>query len=228
MEKEPGKGAGFFPFFFFFFQVLTARGRTRCRKRELVLCWVSFSFFFLSSLFVLIRCVFFVGCSFFFFLFFFFHGVFSVKESVEVRVFLWVFLLAMYPFFGKTVLDYVVCLVRTALNITRGEMCTSSFSWYTLCYSSFSWVPTGSPSRGGDVAVYVFDINQPSLPTPFYSALVSVSVFMAVSFHKSSQKLSAFSLSSSDLFLPYWPFQLYISLWKPPSALIKSSVVNWA
>ena len=42
-------------------------------------------------------------------------------------------------------------------------------------------VPTGSPSRGGDVAVYVFDINQPSLPTPFYSALVSVSVFMALS-----------------------------------------------
>ena len=37
-------------------------------------------------------------------------------------------------------------------------------------------VPTGSPSRGGDVAVYVFNINQLSLPTPFYSVLVSVSV----------------------------------------------------
>ena len=34
---------------------------------------------------------------------------------------------------------------------------------------------------GGDVAVFVFDINQPSLPTPFYSVLVSVSVFMALS-----------------------------------------------
>ena len=42
-------------------------------------------------------------------------------------------------------------------------------------------VLTGSPSRGGDVVVYAFDINQPSLPTPFYSALVSVSVFMALS-----------------------------------------------
>ena len=31
----------------------------------------------------------------------------------------------------------------------------------------------GSHSRGGDVAVYVFDINQPSLPTPFYSVIVS-------------------------------------------------------
>ena len=38
-------------------------------------------------------------------------------------------------------------------------------------------VPTGSPSRGGDVAVYVKDINQPSLPTPFYTVLVSISVF---------------------------------------------------
>ena len=42
-------------------------------------------------------------------------------------------------------------------------------------------VPTGSPSRGEDVAVYVFNINQPSLPTLFYSVLVSLSVFMAPS-----------------------------------------------
>ena len=41
--------------------------------------------------------------------------------------------------------------------------------------------PTGSSSRGGDAAVNVFDINQPSLPPPFYSVLVSVSVFMALS-----------------------------------------------
>ena len=74
----------------------------------------------------------------------------------------------------------------------------------------------GSPSRGGDVAVYVFDIRQPRLPTPFYSVIVSVSVFVALSsvFH---------SINSSDnsplshsvlpvLFLPYWFFQLYISL----------------
>ena len=32
-------------------------------------------------------------------------------------------------------------------------------------------VPAGSPSRGGDVAVYVLDINQPSLPTPFILSL---------------------------------------------------------
>ena len=38
----------------------------------------------------------------------------------------------------------------------------------------------GSPSRGGNVAVYVFDTNQPSLPFPFHSVLVSIYVFMAL------------------------------------------------
>ena len=39
----------------------------------------------------------------------------------------------------------------------------------------------GSPSRGRDVVVYVFDISQPSLPNSLHSVLVSVSVFMALS-----------------------------------------------
>ena len=64
--------------------------------------------------------------------------------------------------------------------------------------------------------VYVFDINQPSMPTPFYSVLVSVSVFMALStmFH-SINSPDNFPLFGSDfpvLFLPYWSFQLHISL----------------
>ena len=77
--------------------------------------------------------------------------------------------------------------------------------------------PTGSPSRGGDVAVYVFDINQPSLSTPFYSVLVSLSVFMALStvFHSinspDSSPLSHFVLPV--LFLPYWSFH-YVSLYE--------------
>ena len=50
-----------------------------------------------------------------------------------------------------------------------------------LCPVHTPSVPAGSPSRGGDVTVNVFDINQPSLPTPFYSVLVSVSVFTALS-----------------------------------------------
>ena len=55
-------------------------------------------------------------------------------------------------------------------------MWASSFS-----LDFFSAVPAGSPSRGGDVATSVFDINQQSLPTPFYSILVSVSVFVVLS-----------------------------------------------
>ena len=84
-------------------------------------------------------------------------------------------------------------------------------------------VPAGSPSRGGDVAVYVFDINQPSLPNSFfffffYSVLVSVSVFMAIStvFHSINSPNNS-TLSHSFLpvlFLPYWSFQLRISLRK--------------
>ena len=46
-------------------------------------------------------------------------------------------------------------------------------------------VPAGSPSRGGDVRfmslTYVSDINQLSWSTPFYSVLVSIFVFMALS-----------------------------------------------
>ena len=72
-------------------------------------------------------------------------------------------------------------------------------------------VPTGPPSRGGDVAVCVFDINQPSLPTPFYSVLVFISVLMALStvFHSiNSTDNSPFShFVLLVLFLPYWSFQ---------------------
>ena len=81
--------------------------------------------------------------------------------------------------------------------------------------------PAGSPSRGGDVAVYVFDINQPSLPFPFYSVLVSIAILMALStvFHSiNSPDNSPLSHSVHPvLFLPYWSFQLS---GKSPSALI--------
>ena len=50
---------------------------------------------------------------------------------------------------------------------------------YHALFSSHTRVPEGSPSRGGDVAVYVLDITQPSLPT--YLVLVSICHFMALS-----------------------------------------------
>ena len=81
---------------------------------------------------------------------------------------------------------------------------------------SLSPVPMGSPSRSGDVAVYVFDINQPSLPTLFYSVLVSVSVFMALSavFHfiNSTDNFPFSHSVLSVLSLPYGSFEVYLSL----------------
>ena len=60
-----------------------------------------------------------------------------------------------------------------------------------------------SPSRGGDVAVDVFDIHQPSLPT--LSSCCSCvcfclyNPFNCISFHKFSRQLSAFSVCASGL-----------------------------
>ena len=81
-------------------------------------------------------------------------------------------------------------------------------------------LPTGVPavslSSGGDIAAYAFNISQPSLPIPFYSVLVTVSVFMAPStvfVSVNSPDNSPLSHSVLPvLFLPYWSFQLYISL----------------
>ena len=75
----------------------------------------------------------------------------------------------------------------------------------TVCRTVDS-VPASSPSRGGDVAVDVSDINQPSVPTPFYSVLVSVSVSLALSIvflSRNSPDNSALSNSVLPvLFLP--------------------------
>ena len=70
----------------------------------------------------------------------------------------------------------------------------------------------GSPARGGDVVVYVKDRKQPSLPTPFYSVVVSISVFLALStvFHsvKSPDNPPLSYSVLSGFILPYWSFQL--------------------
>ena len=71
-----------------------------------------------------------------------------------------------------------------------------------------NWTSLGSPRAHLHVVgmlrfIYVLDINQPSLPTPFYSVLVSVlclyGPFNRILFHKFSRQLSAFSLCSSSL-----------------------------
>ena len=118
-------------------------------------------------------------------------------------------------------------MTTTTVMIEEQRHCGGGNGYYNILQQRwwpFLWVLAGSPSRGGDVVVYVFHINQPSLPTPWYSVLVSVSVFMALSivFHSiHSPDNSPLSHSVLPiLFLPYWSFQVYTSLWKSPSALI--------
>ena len=68
----------------------------------------------------------------------------------------------------------------------------------------------GSALRGGDVVFYDFDINQPSLPTPFHPVLVYISAFMALSTVLHSINSPDNSLLPHSvlpvLFLPYWSF----------------------
>ena len=76
------------------------------------------------------------------------------------------------------------------------------------------FVPVGLPSRGGDDAVYVFDVNQPSLPTPFYSVLVGRWSGFYVGFHRGGTdpvlvSISVLFILFLCLFLSLWPFQLY-------------------
>ena len=103
-------------------------------------------------------------------------------------------------------------------------MLVTAFLLVTFTYISqglnfhISLVPAGSPPRGGDATVYVKDINQLSVPTPFYSVLVSISVFMAFSavFHSIDSPHSSpfFRSVLPVLSLPYWSFQPYISLYE--------------
>ena len=86
-----------------------------------------------------------------------------------------------------------------------------------------SFFPAGSPSCGGDVTVYAFDINWLSFPIPFYYVLVYISVFIAISnaFFLSIHfpDNSPFSHSVLPVLpLSYWSFELlslYESLLQP-------------
>ena len=84
-------------------------------------------------------------------------------------------------------------------------------------------VPRGSPLCGGDVTVYVW--HKPAeIAHSVYSVLVFISILMALLtvFHSmnSLDNSPFFHSVLSVLSLPYWSFQLYIYLWKFPSALI--------
>ena len=76
--------------------------------------------------------------------------------------------------------------------------------------------PHGLTFTWWGASVDVFDVNQPSLPTPFYSVYVSVSVFMTLStVFLSINPPDNSPLSHSVLpvlILPHWSFQPYVSL----------------
>ena len=99
-------------------------------------------------------------------------------------------------------------------HLSQFIILTSLILLCVVCF--YTPVPAGSPSRGGDVKVYVYDMNQPSLPTPFYSVLVAIYVFMSLStvFHSINSPGNP-PLSHSVLLvlsLPCRSFQLYVCL----------------
>ena len=90
------------------------------------------------------------------------------------------------------------CVPRCVSDVSSREL----FNMH-VCSSLCLSLPAGSPSRGGDVTVYVLDINQQSLPTPFlFCSCVCFCLygpFNRISFPKFSRQLSAFSLCCSGL-----------------------------
>ena len=97
--------------------------------------------------------------------------------------------------------------------IEFGSFCLKQDSWF--CFNGES--PRAHLHVGGDVAVDVFDVNQPSLPTPFFIlflCLVSSLVALSSVFqYRNYLDNSLFSHSVLPvLFLLYWSFQLSISL----------------
>ena len=99
--------------------------------------------------------------------------------------------------------------------------------WCTAVHPALVTVPLSLlvrhrrlPSRGTVVTVYV--LNQPSLPTPFYSVLASISVFMTLSivFHyANSSDNSPLSDCSSGLIsalLVLWNIYLFFFFTKVP------------
>ena len=69
-------------------------------------------------------------------------------------------------------------------------------------WASVTKLPASSPSCGVEVVLYVFDKNQPSLPTPLVCSCVCVSLygpFNCISFYEFFRQLSIFSLCCSGL-----------------------------
>ena len=120
---------------------------------------------------------------------------------------LWLFQMYFIPSIIPITLRFLALLFRSYFCFG------GPFNYISLYESLLQLVPTGSPSRGGDVTVYVPDINQPSLLTPFlFCSCVCLCLYVpfnCISFLIFFRQLSAFSPCSSNLVLPYWSFELW-------------------
>ena len=131
-----------------------------------------------------------------------------------------------YPDCEQTDAERSFGTVKTEqFRLTYSFVCTFQ-QWHHSDMAGFSMFSSSLRAHLHVVGMLQFmsDINQPSLLTPFYSVHVSTSVFVAfltVCHSKNSLGNSPFFHSVLPvLFLPYWCFQLYISLRRSPSALI--------
>ena len=116
----------------------------------------------------------------------------------------------------------------TIVIIDYYHLCLSVCLSVSLSLSlSLSLSFTGSPSRGGDVALYFFDIlwhkpTELSHSFLFCSCVCFNLLALSTVFHSTNSPNDS-PLSHSVLpilFLPYWSFQLITSPWRSPSALI--------
>ena len=118
------------------------------------------------------------------------------------------------PFYSVLVSISVFMALATAAPSPDGQVSQSN----VLRHMTREWVSPCAHLHVVGMLRFMSNINQPSLPTPFYSVLVSISVFMALStvFHSiNSPDNSPFSHSVLlVLGLPNWSFQLYMSLYE--------------
>ena len=165
-----------------------------------------------------------------------FHGKVRVKPNSKIPYFLCKLnVLWGRPIFRPKFVEGIspverVCyfdIQQTSLSLdTFLHLLVSTMSWllpfdsHCECTPISVLVSCDAPSQVHlhvvGMLLFMSDINQPSLPTPFCSILVSISIFTALStvFHSITSPYNS-SLSHSVLpvlFLLYWSFQLYVSL----------------
>ena len=143
-----------------------------------------------------------------------------------------------YIIFDQTQVSFVSCFGHVVSGSRGAVRCFTQYTeisfmrvFFCCCLSVFFKVLVGSPSRDGDVTGLCLWHNR-ACPFLFILFLyLCIFVFMALStvLHSinSPDNSPFFSLCSLDLTgnhewtrMPHWSFQLYISLWKSPSALV--------